>query len=203
MPYPPAYPEYARVLIKMKRFDEARSVLDKALAMRPVDPDAYNLLAAFAWKDGDSLKARSYELRLLEDMTKRNGTWGDVCESLGGILIDMDEPKLAVRLLRDAVSEKPAAASPHSALAHALVLSDDAAGGEKEAETALALNSSCANAHAILGQLCLQRGSLEQARAHFRKYLEMDSVTLTALDFQRRLGAIETALKSLTADAPQ
>jgi len=46
----------------------------------------------------------------------------------------------------------------------------------------------------LMGQLCQQRGSLERARAHFRKYLEMDSVTVTALDLQRRLGAIESTL---------
>ena len=203
MPYPPAYPEYARVLIKMKRFDEARSVLDRAIAMRPVAPDAYSLLAAFAWKDGDSLKARSYELRFLEDMTNRNGAWGDVCESMGRILIDMGEPVLAVRFLRDAVVEKPGAPSPRSALSRGLVLSGDVAGGEREAETALALDNSSAEAHATLGQLCLRRGSLDLARAHFREYLKMDSVTVTARDFQRRLGAMESALGSRATDARQ
>ena len=193
-PSPPTYPEYARALIKTKRLDEARAVLDKALAIRPVSPDTYDLLAAFAWKDGDSLKARSYELRILECLSKRKGTWGDVCESLGRILIDMDEPHLAVRFLRGALLEKPRAASPRAALARALFLSGDPAGGETEAESALAQNDSCAEAHALLGQLCQQRGSLERARAHFRKYLEMDSVTVTALDLQRRLGAIESTL---------
>ncbi len=28
-PYPPVYPEYARVLIKTKRLEEARTVLDE------------------------------------------------------------------------------------------------------------------------------------------------------------------------------
>jgi tetratricopeptide (TPR) repeat protein len=203
MAYPPAYPEYARVLIKKKRFDEARVVLDRALTMRPVHPDAYNLLAAFAWKDGDSVKARSYELRSLEDTPNRKGTWGNVCESSGRMLIDMDEPRLAVRFLREAAVEKPGTASPRSALARALVLSGDPAAGELEAESALKLNGSCAEAHALLGQLYLQRGSLEPARAHFRKYLEMDSVTVTALEFQRRLGAIESTLGSRASDALQ
>jgi tetratricopeptide (TPR) repeat protein len=199
MPYPPAYPEYARVLIKVKRFDEARAVLDKALTMRPVHPDAYRLLAAFAWKDKDSVKARSYELRSLEGMTNGKGAWGDVCESLGGTLIDMDEPRLAVRCLRDAVVEKPGVASPRSALARALLFSGDSGGAELEAESALGLDSSCSEAHALVGQLCLQRGSLQDARKHFRKYLNIDSVTVTALDFQRRLGTIESALQSRAA----
>jgi serine/threonine protein kinase/tetratricopeptide (TPR) repeat protein len=191
-PYPPAYPEYARVLIKTKRLDEARGVLNKALAIRPVFPDTYNLLAAFAWKDGDSVKARSYELNILEGLANKKGMWGDVCESLGRILIDMDEPQLAVRFLRSAITEKPATAQPRSALARALVQSGDSVGGELEAESALTLNDSCSEAHALLGKICQQRGSLERARAHFRKYLEMDSVTVTALDIQRRLGAIES-----------
>jgi tetratricopeptide (TPR) repeat protein len=203
MLYPPAYPEYARVLIKTKRFDEARAVLDKALAMRPVYPDTYGLLAAFAWKEGDSVNARSYELRFLEAMTNRNGTWGDVCESLGRILIDMDEPRLAVRFLLNAIAEKPGAASPRAAYARALVLLDDVVGGEREAEVALALSDSCAEAHALRGQLLVRRGSLERARVHFRKYLEMDSVTVTALDFRRRLGAIESTPGSRAADAPR
>ena len=189
--FPPAYPEFARVLIKTKRLDQARTVLDKALAMRPVSPDAYNLLAAFAWKDGDSAKARSYELRILEGRTNGKGTWGDVCESLGRIFIDMDEPRLAARFLRNAIAEKPAAASPRSALARALVLSGDPAAGELEAESALTLNPGCVEAHALLGRLFLERGAPERARTHIRKYLEMDSVTVTALDLRRRLGAIE------------
>jgi tetratricopeptide (TPR) repeat protein len=196
MAYPPAYPEYARVLIKVKRFDEARRVLDKALTMRPVHPDAYSLLAAFAWKDGDSAKARLYELRFLEGLANSKGTWGDVSESLGRILLDMDEPLLSVRLLRDAVAEKPNAASPRSALARGLALTGDPAGGELEAESALKLNGACSEAHALLGGICLERGSLEKARMHFRKYLELDSVTVTALDFQRKLGAVESALGS-------
>jgi Flp pilus assembly protein TadD len=126
-----------------------------------------------------------------------------VCESLGRILIDMDEPNRAVGFLRNAIVEKPGAASPHSALAHALFLSGDPAGGETEAKSALTLNDSCAEAHALLGQLCLQRGLSEQARAHFRRYLQMDSVTVTALDIQRRLGAIESTLGSRRGDVSQ
>jgi len=199
MAYPPAYPEYARVLIKTKRFDDARAVLDKALAIRPIHPDAFSLLAAFAWKDNDSAKARSYELRFLEGLKSRHDTWGDACESLGRILLDMDEPQLGERFLRDAVVEKPGAASPRSALARALLLSGDLAGAEMEAESALRLNGSCSEAHALLGRLCLERGSLDQARIHLQKYLESDSLTVTALDFQRKLGAIESALGSRAA----
>lgn len=201
MPYPPAYPEYARVLIKLKRFDDARAVLDGALGMRPVPPDAYRCLAAFAWKDGDSVKARSYELRILEGMAAVKGAWGDVCESLGRTLIDLDEPQLAVRCLRDAVVEKPGVASPRAALARALLQAGDPAGGEKEAESALAVDTSNPEAHALLGLRCLERGSLEEARGHFRKYLSTDSVTVTALDFQRKLGTIESALQSRPAGA--
>ncbi len=200
MTYPPAYPEYARVLIKTKRFDEARRVLDKALGMRPVNPDAYTLLAAFAWKDGDSARASSYELRFLEGLTNRKEAWGEVYESLGRILLDMDEPRLGVRFLRDAAVEKPGDASPRSALARALVVTGDLANGEREAKAALALNASSAEAHALLGELYEQRGSLEQARTHFRRYLELDSVTVTALDIQRRLGTIESKLGPHTVD---
>jgi len=203
MAYPPAYPEYARVLIKMKRFDEARGVLEKALTMRPVNPDVYGLLAAFAWKDGDSAKARSNELRFLEALKNRKGTWGDACESLGRILLDMDEPRLSARFLHDAIVENPGTASPRSALARALALTGDRAGGEKEAESALVLNGSCSEAHALLGQLYLERGSLGLARTHLRKYLESDSVTVTALEFQRKLGAIESKLGSRAAGAQQ
>ena len=203
MAYPPAYPGYARVLIKTKRFDDARAVLDKALTIRPVRPDTYSFLAAFAWKDGDSAKARSYELRFLEGRKSRNGTWGDMCESLGRILLDMDEPRLGERFLRDAVAEKPGAASPRSGLARALFLTGDLAGAELEAESALRLNGSCSEAHALLGRLCLDRGSLDQARTHLQKYLELDSLTLTALDIQRKLGAIESTIKSRAADAQQ
>jgi tetratricopeptide (TPR) repeat protein len=192
LPYPPVYPEYARVLITVKRPVEARTVLNQALAMLPVSPETYGLLAAFAWKDGDSVNARRYELRFLEGLTSRKGTWGDACESLGRILIDLAEPGLAVRFLRNAVVEKPGAASPRSALARALVLTGDSAGGELEAESALKLNHACVEAHALLGHLFLGRGALEPARAHFRAYLEVDSVTVTALDLRRKLGAIES-----------
>lgn len=128
-----------------------------------------------------------------------NSTWGDVCESLGRILLDMDEPRLGERFLRDAVAEKPGSASPRSALARALSLSGDLAGAEREAELALKLNGSCSEAHALLGRLCLERGSLDQAHTHLQKYLESDSLTVTALDFQRKLGAIESALGSRAA----
>ncbi len=203
MAYPPAYPEYARVLIKLKRFDDARAVLDKALSIRPVDPDTYSVLAAFAWKNGDSAEARQYELRSLEGLKNRKGTWGDVCESLGRILLDMDEPALSAMFLHDAVVEKPGVASARAALARALTRTGDLAGGELEAESALRLNGSCSEAHALLGQLYLERGSLDQARAHIRKYLDLDSVTVTALNFQRKLGAIESTLGSRAADAQQ
>jgi tRNA A-37 threonylcarbamoyl transferase component Bud32/tetratricopeptide (TPR) repeat protein len=195
-PYPPVYPEYARALIRTKRHEEARTVLDGALAMLPVAPDTYNLLAAFAWKDGDSVKARDYELKFLESLTGRDKSWGDACESLSRALIDMGEPELAVRFLRNAVAEKPGIASPRSALARALVLSGDTARGEVEAKSTLTLNHGCVEAHALLGRLFLERGSFERARFHFQEYLKGDSVTVTALDLRRRLGAIESTFGS-------
>ncbi len=196
LPYPPAYPEYARVLIKTKRLDEARTVLRRALDMRPISPDTYCLLAAFAWNDGDSVKARSYELNFLAGLASRRETWGDACESLGRTLMDMGKLRLAVRFLRNAIIEKPGIASPHSTLAHALVQWGDTANGKMEAESALTLDQDCVEAHGLLGELCLKRGELEGARTHFRKYLEVDSVTVTALDIRRRIGAIEATLGS-------
>jgi tetratricopeptide (TPR) repeat protein len=186
--YPPTYPEYARVLIKTGRTDEARTVLDRALTVRPVGPETYELLTALAWKDGDSAKARSLELRALEGVAGHKRSWGDVHEDVGKSLVDLGETDKALQLLRAAVAEKPGSASAHSALAIVLISSGDTAGRKQEAESALELEPSCTEAHALLGRLYQERGFLEQAGAHFRKYLERDSVTVTAFEIQRRLG---------------
>jgi len=66
MYHPPLYPEYAGALIRLKRFDDARKALAIGMNLKPVDPDTYGLLAAFAWKDGDSAAAERYE-RLYAD----------------------------------------------------------------------------------------------------------------------------------------
>jgi len=194
LPYPPAYPEYARVLIKTERLDEARTVLRSAIDMHPISPDTYCLLAAFAWKDEDSVTARSYELKFLAGLTRKGATWGDACESLGRTLKDLGNLRLAVRFLRNAIIEKPGIASPRSALAHALVQWGDTANGKMEAESALMLDQGCAEAHALLGELCLEKGALNESRTHFRKYLEVDSVTVTALGIRRKLGEIESTI---------
>ena len=126
---------------------------DKALALRPVFPDTYSLLAAFAWKDGDSVKARSYELNILEGLANKKGMWGDVCESLGRILMDMDEPaaRRAVsaqrRLRRNPVPLRPAPHWPGLSSCRVIRLV-----GKLEAESALTLNESCSEAHALLGK---------------------------------------------------
>jgi len=102
----------------------------------------------------------------------------------------MEEPLLAARAFRDAILQKPDAASAHSGLARALVLSGEPEEAALEAERALVLDGSCAEAHALLGQFYEHHGMLAAARAHFRKYLEIDSVTVTALGIQKELGTL-------------
>jgi tetratricopeptide (TPR) repeat protein len=190
MPYPHAYWEYARVLTKTGQFDEARSVLQKGLTVRPVAGDTYDYLAAFAWKDGDSVNAKSFELRSMEGSANRKRTWDEVFDSIGRILIDLREPRLAVRFLQKAVAADPDSAPRHAALARAFLALGDSATGEREAQSALVLNEGCNEAHALLGRLYQERGSYDDARTHFRKFLERDSLTATAFDIQRRLSEL-------------
>lgn len=199
MPYTDAYWEYARVLIKTKRIDEAREVLDKALSISPVSAYTYDFLTALAWKGRDTARARAFELRSMEGSEGSPRSWGEVCYSVGRVLVDLEDSHLALRFLRQAVAEQPADAYRHAALAQALVASGDPVAGEAEAKSALAVESSCTVALAILGRLTQERGSYDEARAYFRKYIETDSVTTTALDIQRRLGELDLASGSAAA----
>ncbi len=196
MSYPPVYPEYARVLIRRKQFDRARTVLDSALALLPVDPDTYALLAAFAWKDGDSARAKTYELNLMQGLERRKRPTTSPFEVLGRTLVDLEEPYLALRFLQMAASENSDASSPHCALARALYFVGDTAGADSEANAALAHSDSCVEAHLLIGNICERRGEMNFARTHYQKYLQIDSVTVTARELQRKLMTMEVAVKN-------
>jgi tetratricopeptide (TPR) repeat protein len=192
MPYTDAYWEYARVLIKTGQMDRAQGVLEKALEIRPVSTFTYDYLAALAWKEGDSTRARSFELSAMGASEPRRRTWGEVAHSIGNIIMDLGEPRLALRFLRDAVQETPGAAIRRASLARALLAAGDTTGCERESLAALASDPRCKQAHALLGKLAQLRGHPDRAKTHFRAYLKQDSVTVTALDLRRRIAELES-----------
>jgi serine/threonine protein kinase/Flp pilus assembly protein TadD len=190
MYHPPLYPEYAGALIRLKRFDDARKALAIGMNLKPVDPDTYGLLAAFAWKDGDSAAAERYEGLYADRLSDFGISRNDALHNIGCHLLEMEDYDLAKVFLQKALAFKPGFAETHLCLAEACEASGDTAEAVRQARSALALDSRAARAYSILGKISDDHGDTKRAVYYYRKYLSADSVSVSAGKAERRLLAL-------------
>jgi tetratricopeptide (TPR) repeat protein len=148
------------------------------------------MLAAFSWRDGDSIAAEKYEVLFIERLNDFGMGWQDVDHNLGVNLLDMGSYDLAVKFFRSAATTDPKVPGTRACLSEALYASGDTTGAIKEAEQALLLDSLSLKAHQVLGTIYDQQGNRECAVRHYRTYLSLDSISTTANRLERRLSAL-------------
>ena len=196
MYYPPAYPDFAHALVTLRRFGEARSALAAGLAMKPVDPETFGLLAAFAASDGDSAGAERYESLYGDRLTDFGRSRQDAEFGIGRYLLDMGSFVSGRRYLERAVAIDPGSALTRCSLARAYHATGDTLPAIREAERALALDPGARDAHLLLGTIADERGDTLSALRHYRRFLSSDSESVTAAHTARRALLLSTARKS-------
>jgi tetratricopeptide (TPR) repeat protein len=192
--YPPMYPQYIRALLKLQRRDEARQILVMALSEAYTDPGTHSLLAAFARSDGDTSTAAEQERLAHERTHVIGGSLDEVYDDIGTALLDLGRPGLSADYLRLALRLVPCSAAYHTHLAQALRALGDAQGALKEARAALVCNQSYPQAHVIIGSILEEQNNLTEALEHYRLSLVKDSLSVTALETDRKAKAIAAML---------
>jgi len=187
MAFPPAYPWYARVLAKLGKWDEARRVLDQALNLTHVSGDVYVHLTAYALRDGDTSAASRYELEAYEGLRSLGMRWEDVYVDVGRLLLDMELPMIADRYFVRALATNPNSAMLRADRAQAFCQMKDTAAALVAIHEALVLEPSCAEAHLLLATILDASGKTADAVGHYRAYLRHDSVSVMAMEAERRV----------------
>ncbi|MBI4547491.1 MAG: protein kinase [Ignavibacteriae bacterium] len=175
---------------QLKKYNQAREVLEQALSIKPVDRDIYGLLSLLSYRDHDITKAQRYE----HLFAQRSKEMGDSLWSAYAALAELNlEEELygnAVRLYRAAISLKPASAEYHSKLAEILYKAGDLDVAKTECLEALRLDSMWINAYFTLAQIFEQTGDTVQALSHYHAYLRKDSSNSTAESIKQRLSIL-------------
>jgi tetratricopeptide (TPR) repeat protein/TolB-like protein len=192
--YPPMYPQFVRALIKMRRLDDARQILDMALREAYTDPGTHSLFAAFARSEGDTSTAAEQERLAHERTHVIGGSLDEVYDDIGTALLDLGKPGLSADYLRLALRLVPCSAAYHTHLAQSLRALDDAPGALKEATAALVCDQSYPQAHVIIGSILEEQHLPVEALEHYRLSLATDSLSVTALETDRKARAITAKL---------
>ena len=177
----------------------ARATLERALQFDPNLPGAYNLLAQIVESQGDVVKAESLyrtSLRQREDDPVALG-------GLGRVLLERGELDKALAYLTAAADRAPKDGVIQLYLARALTLKGNGAFAQQAARNALALQPNLHSARFLLGQLVLEAGQIDEARAHFTGLLDEPDFRAIALfglgDVVRKSGDMEKAVEHYRA----
>ncbi len=159
--------QYAAVLLRMDRIEDARSELDAALHLVPGLPEARGELAnLYLRQERFDAAIREYEALLAQQPDEFNAHY-----NLAIALLNTDRFAQAVAHSRRAIEIRPDSAPARVGLASALAaqgLLDQAAGEYREA---LRRDPRSAEAHNNLGIILVRTGRLDQAVEHFREAL--------------------------------
>lgn len=200
MHYPPVFPWYARTLIRLGRKDEARDALKKALDVKPVDAETFDLLTALETTNGDTVAARQYE----ELYFRRSRDFGtSISEgnvNLGEAFLLLGANSEATRYFQRALLADSAAANPHAQLANVYYLSGNRSGARKEAEIALSLDSTARLAHLALGSIFDDERDYISAITHYSAFLSMSSQTSVDRAKEQRLAELKDMIASRRND---
>ena len=172
---------------KTGRWPEMREQVTHALAVRPDDAEAHNLLGIALQNLADPAGAAACHRRALA----LRSPYPSASINLGNALQTLGELTEAIDCYEQALRQSPDSTEAHSNLAQALLRSGDAGAAKTHLERVVRLRPDDADAHNRLGLALLDLGAGEAALACFRKALALQP------DNPALLCNVSTALQGL------
>ena len=188
--YSPAHYLLGTAYNKLKKYNEAREVLEQALSVKPVWPETYGLLSTLSYRNHDTTKALNYEKRFEQRGQEQGDSLWKIYAALAGLNLEEELYDNAARLYREAIFLKPTFAEYHGELADILYKVGDVDGAKDECVKTLQLDSMWINAYFTLAQIFEQTGDTVQALSHYRAYLRKDSTSSKAETIKHRLSIL-------------
>jgi tetratricopeptide (TPR) repeat protein len=183
----PFYFELARCYALLKRYDDAKDVLENSLSIEPVYHQIYGLLAVLARIEKDPAKAEQYERLCCEQARSLGRTPDRGYADLGRLYLTHGFVDQAIRWFREAVSLNQASPQYYDGLAEALYRKGDLNGAKLNYERALKVDSTWINAHWVLGQIFEASGEKQKALSHYQAYLRKDTTGALVVTVRQRL----------------
>ena len=174
-----------QALAKRQAWEQAIEQYRLALSMAPSSVGAIKLLGdAYFGSQMFSEAAAQYEeyLKSVPNDTRALTT-------LGIALVRSDRLHQAVQVFRRVVDLDERNSDARRNLAAALLDTGDGAGAARQAREALVLRPNDPALHDLLGRALLLEGSLEEARVHFERALEIDPSYPQARDEIKRISS--------------
>ena len=159
------------------RLDEAAGLYDQILKTRPRHPDALHLRGLVAHQQGHRERALALVRKAIA-IGSRNAAYRN---TLGNVLLALDNVADAEASFRRAVALDPELAEAHNNLGNALLRLDRADEAVDCYQRALEIRPGYAEAHCNLGSALRNQGRLEQAQACYEKALAINPDYPTAL----------------------
>ena len=176
---------------QLKKYDEARNILEQSLSIKPVYPQTYCLLSTLWRKEADTTRARQYE-NLYINRAKESGTpLGNIYAALANWNHAESFFDNAIKYYRLALSLQPERPDHHQGLAEALYQKGDIETATQEYLRTLELDAANAGAHLKLGEISETKGETLKALAHYRAYLGLDSTSANAIFVKERVAKLQ------------
>ncbi len=164
---PVAHRDLAMALKSLGREDEADRALDDSFEL---DPERKELVQALQHQQaGEFGKAEI----ICRDILRRDPRNVNATRMLGTIARDLGKPRLAARMLRNAVKLEPEFFGARMDLARALMEIDELDECETVVKDAIRLQPELPHPYALLGNLYTKKGAFEDAVEAFEKALEI------------------------------
>ncbi len=186
-----AYYLLAANYYQLQKPEKAREALNQALACKPVEPNAYILFFRLSMGNADSAQAPYYEEMYLYSSKEQGRPLGSVYANLAMTNHAFKRYDPAIRYFRLAIAAESSCAAHHKGLADAFYDKGRLKEATDEYFTVLRLQPNSADAHYRLGQIFEQNNAVSDAIFHFRKYLQQDSLSATAVLVKRHLSQLQ------------
>jgi tetratricopeptide (TPR) repeat protein/predicted Ser/Thr protein kinase len=189
--YQGAYYMLGVAYTQLKRFEEAKEILERSLPLEPVFLHTYAFLSALRLREGDSTgSARDTKKYLVlgEENSQGRDTllyWLGSCYALCNL------SDKAIDYFHRAVFMDPKNAKFRLELATALFSRGSIDSSESEFIRTLELDPSLFDAHLSLGRVYDSKNDRARALRHYTEYLTKDSTSLEAREAQGRVAALK------------
>jgi len=185
--YSPAYYLLGASYCMLKKYSEARQVLERSLSISPVFEYTYGILAGLASQAGNSDAAARYEELYVQTLEEKGNSPGDIYSALARNHLYMGFNTEAIRCYEIAISHHPDVPHNHSGMAQALYRIGRLQEARDKYRKALTLDVRDESACWMLGKICQDLADTAGAVMYYGMYLEYDSTSGNAEEVRRRL----------------
>jgi serine/threonine protein kinase/tetratricopeptide (TPR) repeat protein len=171
--FPDLNANVARCYAKLAQYDDARRILDEALANPPVDWETHSFLSALLMHQGDSTESDRQTHLAQKRFNEKERRLERLYHTLGSDFFDLGAYSRAADYFRRALQVDPTSSRDHVGLGDALFELQRSNEAAQEYQTALRTDSTWWRAHLMLATIATLKGDRSIAAEHFASYLRL------------------------------